>query len=1029
MTPTAPTAATGPKFKVGDLVSPKASPGVLLPVLEVVAGGAERRYRVFENNAKATYYESQLQAPPAASDERRTLTPRELHARLTSLHALSPSTANLFSFRSGRVHFLPHQYRPVLKLIRADRPRLLIADEVGVGKTIEAALILKELRARMDLSSVLVICPKALVAERKWANEMKRFDEPFVALDGPKLRECLQETHVDGQWPAHYAKAILPFSLFDSELLFGSNGKKRTKVKSLLTLDPPPKFDLVIVDEAHHIRNASTYVHQGVRYFCDNAQAVVMLSATPVQLGSDDLLTLLNVLRPDLVLDRPSFEQMAEPNKHVSAAAVACRRAGPGWQRAALDQLDEAVGTAWGQRFIRPSQEYRDVRRRLEADALADADRVALTRGVEELHTFSRIINRTRRRDIGNFTTRKAETLPVEFTTEQRELHDGLLGVIQRIMARTHGGQNVKFMMTTVRRQAASCLYGLSPLLSDILARKLDRLEVLEATDGEDEIQEEPQFLEEIRSEVESLVRQAAALKPQDPKVEAFLRVLRDKGKRPNNKSLVFSTFRHTLRYLDGHVRREGLRVGLIHGDVPDEDRATLRRRFALPKEEPDAIDVLLSSEVGCEGLDFQFCDLLVNYDLPWNPMRIEQRIGRIDRYGQQSEMVVIVNLITPGTVDADIYDRCLSRIGVFEQSIGGSEEILGAVTRELHDIAESFTLNPGERAARLQQLADNSIRKLREEQELESQQAELFGLNVSRDAWRDEVLAADTFWLSPPALQVAVTAYLEGRAGEGEHLLGEKPLKTLRLGREARERLLEDFKRLPRPNEPSYREWGRWLEGTQPTLAVTFDQQTAADNPKAAHLSVIHPLVRQAARYLEIVEPGYASLEVTSDAVPTGSHFFAVYRWAKHGVKPDETLVAVAADPQVEEKLFTLLQSARAGSAPLPTPTECDALDERHHRRWHEAQGRHVADNRSLVEQRGQSLTASHNARRKVIEDQIARATEDKIRLMKQSELARADAEFDHRMGELRAAAGGGDIRAAAVLFGTITVTTGEHQ
>ena len=87
---------------------------------------------------------------------------------------------------------MPYQYRPVLKLIRADRPRLLIADEVGVGKTIEAGLIIKELRARMDLSSVLIICPKALVAERKWFLEMKRFDEQFTALDGPLLRHCLR---------------------------------------------------------------------------------------------------------------------------------------------------------------------------------------------------------------------------------------------------------------------------------------------------------------------------------------------------------------------------------------------------------------------------------------------------------------------------------------------------------------------------------------------------------------------------------------------------------------------------------------------------------------------------------------------------------------------------------------------------------------------------------------------------------------------------------------------------------------------
>ena len=197
--------------------------------MEVIPGGAECRYRVFQNNAKTTYYESQLQAAVIATDERKALTVRELHAHLTSLQILSPSTANLFSLRSGRVQFVPYQYRPVLKLIRADRPRLLIADEVGVGKTIEAGLIIKELRARMDITSVLVICPKALVAERKWFTEMKRFDEHFTALDGPLLRHCLQETHLEGEWPEQYAKAILPFSLFDSDLVFGRGGRGKKK--------------------------------------------------------------------------------------------------------------------------------------------------------------------------------------------------------------------------------------------------------------------------------------------------------------------------------------------------------------------------------------------------------------------------------------------------------------------------------------------------------------------------------------------------------------------------------------------------------------------------------------------------------------------------------------------------------------------------------------------------------------------------------------------------------------------------------
>ncbi|MHB1557723.1 MAG: DEAD/DEAH box helicase, partial [Isosphaeraceae bacterium] len=868
------------EFKLGDLVSPRSNPGIVLPVIEVVRGGAEQRYRVLENNARVVYYESQLQAARAPSDEPHVLAVRELRALLTSLHILSPSTANLFSLRTGRVQFVPYQYRPVLKLIRADRPRLLIADEVGVGKTIEAGLIIKELRARMDISSVLVICPKALVAERKWFNEMKRFDERFEELDGTRLRECLDETDKDGKWPEHYSRAILPFSLFDSELLFGRNGGRRGKKKGtgLLALDPPPKFDLVIVDEAHHIRNSETFVHQGVRFFCDNADAVVMLTATPLQTSTDNLFTLLNVLRPDLILDRPSFDQMAEPNRHVTAAVRHCRTAGPDWQREALACLDSAASTPWGDLFIRKSPAFQGVRRQLQDGALGDSERVEITRSAEELYTFSSLINRTRRRDIGAFfTTRKPETLRVEFTSEQQRLHDGVLEVIGRILARCLGHQNVKFMMTTLRRQAASCLYGLRPMLAGILMGKLDRLELLEAADSDDE--PDFSFLSEVRSDVKDLLEQAAQLSPTDPKVEAFLKVLLEKNRRPNNKALVFSTFRHTLAYLEHHTRDKGLRVGVVHGDVPDGERADLRRRFALPREDSEAIDVLLSSEVGCEGLDYQFCDFLVNYDLPWNPMRIEQRIGRIDRYGQQSETVAIINIITPGTVDADIYDRCLSRIGVFEQAVGGSEEILGNITEELHDIADSFTLSPEERAQRLQQLADNSIRLIREEQELEAKQSELFGLNVPAPAWREEIRAAESFWLSPAAIQACVSAYLSHRSGiDTDHFLGDKSLKTLRLNQEVRGRLLEDYKRLPRSSDLASRDWEKWLKGPLPTLPVTFEQETAVENPKAVYLSVVHPLARQAARFLEITEPACVTLTAASESIPAGTHFFAVY-------------------------------------------------------------------------------------------------------------------------------------------------------
>ena len=1011
-------------YQAGNLVALRSDPTVLMPVIEVMPGGAECRYQVFHDNRKATYYESQLQHPDQTEDPQPQLSAKKLHAYLTGLHLLSPSTANLYSLRSGRIQFVPYQYRPVLKLIRADRPRLLIADEVGVGKTIEAGLIIKELRARMDISSVLVICPKALVAERKWFLEMKRFDEHFMSLDGPRLRHCLRETHLDGEWPDQYAKAILPFSLFDSNLVFGKSRKGRRKSEGLLALDPPPKFDLVIVDEAHHIRNSETYLHQGVRYFCDNAQAAIFLTATPVQLGSEDLFALLNVLRPDLVIDHPSFEQMAAPNPPINKAIHHCRSAQEGWQRQARACLDEVAQTQWGALFLTESPAFQSIYDLLGKDQVDDAGRIGIIRSLEKLYTFNPMINRTRRRDIGQFTTRKPETLRIEFTPDQRRLHDDLLDLVARILTFSHGHQNVKFMMTTIRRQAASCLYGLAPLLRNILAGKLDSLETMEVGDNEAEV--DLSFLTEVRDDVQALLERADSLDPRDPKVDAFVQVLRDKAGRTNNKALVFSTFRHTLAYIARHTEDAGLRYGLVHGAVPDEERATLRRRFALPKQAPDALDVMLSSEVGCEGLDFQFCDLLINYDLPWNPMRVEQRIGRIDRYGQESDAVAIVNLVTPGTVDADIYERCLRRIGVFQHAVGGSEEILGEITREIHDIAERFTLTINERARCLQQLGDNKIRQIQEEHALEEKQAELFGLTVPKQTWRQEIEDAETTWLSPRALQLCVSIYLSGlMKAEGEFLLGKKPLKTLRLNQNVRATLLGDYRRLPRSNDPVSRQWEKWLKGAAPLLPVTFDQETAVVEPSSVHLNVLHPLVRQAARHQERSKAVHVSLIASSGSLPTGVYTFAIYQWHKVGVRSDDTLIAISSEPKFDCAVLSLLVGAVDAHREAPVDDQTlDMLDRRHHDVWTVERENHMAENREMVQHRLQSLNVSHRARCKLLEEQVQRATNDKIRLMKESELTRATIDYDRRVVDLENAANSADIYVTQIVFGMLTVT-----
>ena len=135
-----------------------------------------------------------------------------------------------------------------------------------------------------------------------------------------------------------------------------------------------------------------------------------------------------------------------------------------------------------------------------------------------------------------------------------------------------------------------------------------------------------------------------------------------------------------------------------------------MRQRFLLDRDDKNAIDVLLFSEVGCEGLDYQFCDTMINYDLPWNPMRIEQRIGRIDRRGQKSDTVKIYNMIIEDTIDAAIYDRCLSKIGVFEASIGDCSEILGDISEQISKIMFDSGLTEEERILKIEKMADNEM-------------------------------------------------------------------------------------------------------------------------------------------------------------------------------------------------------------------------------------------------------------------------------------------------------------------------------
>lgn len=1017
-------------YNIGDTVKINHD-GSIGAVVGVNTVGATTQYVVVVNGRKMTFFEEQLSSFEMPN-EYCVYSAKDLNALLTARLILNPSISSLYSLNSAKIDYIPYQFRPVLKIVKSDSPRILIADGVGVGKTIEAGLVLKELQARFDYKSVLVICPRPLITEKKWQNELKRFGEKFVHIDGKQLKYCIEETELDyGEWPSDYQKCIIPYSLFDEAVVCGTATKdgvvKKLDRKSLYDLKPFPKFDLVILDEAHHIKNQNTFAYQAAQMFCDNSESIVLLTATPIQLADKDLFVLLNLLRPDLVFDIDSFRHMAKPNPFINEAAKIIRSNQENWQEAALEQLKLAGDTPWGVAMLTTNPTYQKAVRMLNRDTITSEQRVELIGEVESLHTFANMINRTRRRDIGNFTLRKPETIKVTFTEAQRELYSLLMKTQTDILIKLHGDRGIRFMMTTIMRQAASCIHGLKPFLQTILTRRFDELDISGLDVEEDSNTElgeklyQSMSVPKIKEAVKQIILLAENLDEQDNKLDALINTIKGKQHMANNRVMVFSSFRHTLTYLADKLISAGIRVGVVHGGVPDEDRVKLRSRFMMNKSEKGAIDVLLFSEVGCEGLDYQFCDCMVNYDLPWNPQAIEQRIGRIDRNGQKSESVFIVNIITEDTIDCDIYDRCLSRIGVFNASIGDSEQILGDITKEIYNIAEQYILDPEERREKLQQLQDNQIRLIQEQQKMEDEKHTFFGLDLSENVMRKELQDATNIHLSAEAIERLVETYLEKRLGDSNaYILGDGKAKTLRLNADNRRLLFEDYCKLLKQANPVYKQWDQYLNNSVPFEKITFDGEYASENSDVVFIMPTHPLVKQALKCFED-EPILCSLKVKTDSLPAGEYPFIIYEWLYKGVKPDNKLQVVTLEDIPNKELLEAIYNAQDDDNLAEVNQEL--IDNKHFRIWQVAKNDYIEYSKQIIGYKLENLTISYNSRLKVIKERLEKETDARIIRMKQSQLASIEISFEDKKKELASIISQSDIVVRKIAIGSIKV------
>ena len=571
----------------------------------------------------------------------------------------------------------PHQVSVAHKVVSSYPHRFLLCDEVGLGKTIEAGMILKELRARGGAQKVLIIAPPSLVGQ--WQFEMKtKFNENFVQISSGQ----------DNPFLGH------------EKVICSSNWVARDNWANLCA---KVNWDLVIVDEAHHARRTmpgmapnSTQFYKLVEKLSDAShvqqRAMLLLTATPIQLNTYELYSLVELLDPALFASDKSFNSALSRSHELSRLVRQLSDQGFSPQaRTAKGQLNQREIVGQVAKWL--NLEASDAKRRLSA---GDAELKKIIDELTDRHFLSQIMVRNRKRVIGGFTRRIATKWPVTMTKKEWAAQTAVDGYVDYIgrqyqQATSRKKQAIGFTMTIFQKLKASSNAAITQSLvkrrnklqennpDAVSLEVLEELEDLVGDDAENTATWVTGTNSVSSSPGEELGYIDRALKAldqvkTDSKARAMLKELGQLfEEHPNEKVLIFTQYLETQQHLANLIIKNRWGVNLFNGTMKAEEKDHAVARF----KNENGPQVLISTEAGGEGRNFQFCHILVNYDLPWNPMKVEQRIGRVDRLGQKHK-VYIFNLWVKESVEAKVLDVLDSRIRVFTESIGSLEPILG---------------------------------------------------------------------------------------------------------------------------------------------------------------------------------------------------------------------------------------------------------------------------------------------------------------------------------------------------------------
>ncbi|MFE8702498.1 DEAD/DEAH box helicase [Cytobacillus sp. FJAT-54145] len=448
---------------------------------------------------------------------------------------------------------LPHQLEVAKQVVENMNGKAILADEVGLGKTIEAGLILKEYMIRGLVKKVLILVPASLVTQ--WAIELnKKFYIPAITQ---------RKSYV-------WEQCDVVVSSIDTA--------KRNPHRDIIYQQD---YDLIIIDEAHKLKNNKTknyeFVQNLKKKFC------LLLTATPIQNRISEIFNLVSLLKPGHLGNESAF-------------------------------------------FDRYKKDSR---------SLNDDEHL------KEL--VNKVMIRNRRADTGiEWTKRHVETVPIQLTNEERDLYDS----VTSLRSEEDWIASSQFSVMTLQREACSSREAVFFTLRNMLSR-----------------QESPS--KEYQEQIQTLISKVEAVQT-NSKAEKALELI----KKINDKVIIFTEYRATQMYLQWFLKQNGISSVPFRGGFKRGKKDWMRELFQ------NHAQVLIATEAGGEGINLQFCNHIINFDLPWNPMRLEQRIGRIHRLGQEKD-VMIYNFATKDTVEEHVLKLLHEKISLFEKVIGDLDDIL----------------------------------------------------------------------------------------------------------------------------------------------------------------------------------------------------------------------------------------------------------------------------------------------------------------------------------------------------------------